>query len=131
MLRASYGIFRQGLLTGEFAAIHPGATPTTTAAFNAATGRYTTIVKVDDPRINLQIDSETRSPRTDEFAIGMDREVGRRLAVAIAYVGKRGSNFIGWTDVGGQYREESRSLADGRSVPVFVLANSPAPAVSC
>jgi Carboxypeptidase regulatory-like domain len=126
VLRASYGMFRQGLLTGEFAAIHPAATPTTTAAFNAATGGYTTIVKVDDPKVNLQIDPETRSPRTEEYSIGMDREVGRRLAVAIAYVGKKGSNFIGWTDVGGQYREESRSLPDGRSVPVFVLVNAPA-----
>ena len=126
VLRASYGMFRQGLLTGEFAAIHPAATPTTTAAFDPATGGYTTIVKVDDPRINLQIDPETRSPRSEEYSIGLDREVGRRLAVAIAYVGKKGSNFVGWTDVGGQYREESRSLPDGRSVPVFVLANSPA-----
>ena len=56
----------------------------------------------------------------------MDREVGRRLAVAIAYVRKDGSNFIGWTDVGGQYREETRTLPDGRTVPVFVLANSTA-----
>jgi hypothetical protein len=99
-------MFRQGLLTGEFAAIHPAATATTTAAFNAATGGYTTIVKVDDPSINLQIDPETRSPRSEEYSIGLDREVGRKLAVAIAYVGKKGSNFVGWTDVGGQYREE-------------------------
>ena len=54
VLRVSYGMFHQGLLTGEFAAIHPGATPTTTAAFDHATGGYTTLVKVDDPRINLQ-----------------------------------------------------------------------------
>jgi hypothetical protein len=126
VLRGSYGMFRHGLLTGEFAAIHPGATPTTTAAFNSATGGYTTIVKVDDPRINLRIDSETRTPRTDEYSVGVDREVGRRLAVAIAYVGKKGSNFIGWTDVGGEYREEPRRLPDGRSVPVLVLANSQA-----
>ena len=46
--------------------------------------------------------------------------------MAIAYVGKKGSNFVGWTDVGGQYREESRSLPDGRSVPVFALTNPPA-----
>ena len=78
---------------------------------------------MDDPRINLQIDPETRSPRSEEYSIGLDREVGRRLAVAIAYVGKKGSNFVGWTDVGGQYREESRSLPDGRSVPVFVQVN--------
>ena len=126
VLRGSYGMFHQGLLTGEFAAIHPGATPTTTAAFDAATGGYTTLVKVDDPRINLQIDPETRSPRTDEYSIGVDREVGRRLAVAIAYVGKKGSNFIGWTDVGGQYREVPRTLPDGRTVTVFELANSQA-----
>jgi hypothetical protein len=126
VLRASYGMFRQGLLTGEFAAIHPASTPTTTTAFNPATGGYTTIVKVDDPRINLQIDPETRSPRSEEYSVGVDREVGRRLAVAIAYVGKNGSNFIGWTDVGGQYREESRTLPDGRSIPVFVLVNPPA-----
>ncbi len=125
VLRASYGMFRQGLLTGEFAAIHPAATATTTAAFNPATGGYTTIVKVDDPRINLQIDPETRSPRSEEYSIGLDREVGRSVAVAVAYVGKTGSNFIGWTDVGGQYREESRSLPDGRSVPVFVLDQFP------
>ena len=74
----------------------------------AATRRIVTVV---DPRINLQIDPETRSPRTDEYSIGVDREVGRRLAVAIAYVRKDGSNFIGWTDVGGQYREETRTLA--------------------
>jgi hypothetical protein len=121
VLRASYGMFRQGLLTGEFAAVHPAATATTTTAFDAATGGYTTFVKVDDPRINLQIDPETRSPHSEEYSIGLDREVGRRLAMAIAYVGKTGSNFVGWTDVGGQYREESRSLPDGRSVPVFVL----------
>jgi hypothetical protein len=126
VLRASYGIFRQGLLTGEFSGIHPGATPTTTAAFDSATGGYTTLVKVDDPRINLQIDPETRPPRTAEYSVGVDREVGRGFAVAIAYVGKKGSDVIGWSDVGGQYREATRTLPDSRTVTVFELANSQA-----
>ena len=56
----------------------------------------------------------------------MDREVGRGLSVAIAYVRKEGANFIAWRDVGGQYRQETRPLADGRSVPVFVITNSTA-----
>ena len=81
-----------------------------------------------DPKINLQLDPHTRAPRTDEYSIGVDREVGRRLAVAIAYVRKDGANFIGWTDVGGQYREETRTLPDGRSVPVFVLDTTVTPA---
>jgi hypothetical protein len=46
--------------------------------------------------------------------------------VALAYIHKNGSNFIGWMDVAGQYREEARTLADGQTLPVFVLTNSTA-----
>jgi outer membrane receptor protein involved in Fe transport len=126
MLRASYGRFNQGVLTGELSPIHPGATPTTTMAFDAATGGYTTLVNVLNPRLNLALDPNTRTPRTDEYSIGIDRELTPRLAAAIAYIRKNGSDFIAWTDIGGQYREETRTLADGRTLPVFVLTNGQA-----
>ena len=126
LLRASYGRFNQGVLTGELSPFHPGATPVTTAAFSAATGGYTTVVSVVDPKRNLQLDPDTRTPRTDEYSVGVGRSIERSLAVEIAYVGKRGGDFIGWTDIGGQYREETRALPDGSSVPVFVIANSTA-----
>jgi hypothetical protein len=126
MLRASYGRFNQGVLTGELGPIHPGVTPTTTMAYEAATGGYTRLVSVVDPKINLALDPDTRTPRTDEYSIGVDREITPRLAVSTAYVRKTGSNFIAWTDVGGQYREETRTLANGQVLPVFVLTNSTA-----
>jgi hypothetical protein len=125
MMRASYGRFHQGVLTGENSAFHPGATPTTTADFVAASGSYR-ISSVVDPRTNLRLDSAMRAPRTDEYSIEFDREVGRHLSVATAYVHKSGGNFIGWTDAGGVYREDTRSLPDGRRVSVFSLANAPA-----
>ena len=124
MLRASYGRFSQGVLTGEISPFHPGVTPITTNAFESATGGYTRFIREVDPRTSLQFDPGTRAPRTDEYSVGVDRQVGRRLAMAIAYVHKRGSDFIGWTDVGGQYQEGVRTLPDGRSVPVFELVNS-------
>ena len=126
ILRGSYGRFSQGVLSGELSPFHPGAKPTTTAAFDPVTGRYTSIVSVVDPRRNLQLDGDARAPRTDEYSIGIDREVGRRLAIAVAYVRKDGSNFIGWTDIGGQYRDETRTLPDGQRVPVHVLVNGTA-----
>src|SRR5262249_20317977 len=92
MLRASYGRFNQGVLTGELAPIHPGAAPVTTTAFDAATGAYTTLVSVVDPKVNLLIDPRTRTPRTDEYSIGVDRELRPRLATALAYIHKSGSN---------------------------------------
>jgi hypothetical protein len=126
ILRGSYGRFNQGVLTGEIGPIHPGVAPVTTTQFDEATGGYTQFISTVDRNINLLLDPDTRTPRTDEYSIGVDRELSSRLAVALAYIRKTGSDFIAWTDVGGQYREETRTLADGRTLPVFVLANSPA-----
>ena len=126
LLRASYGRFNQGVLTGELSPIHPGVTPTTTMAFNVATGAYTQIVSVVDPRINLALDPGTRTPRTDEYSVSIDRHVTDRFVASAAYMRKNGANFIAWTDTGGTYRQETRTLADGRSLPVFVLTNAPA-----
>jgi hypothetical protein len=125
MLRASYGRFSQGVLTGELEPVHPGLSPATTAAFDPATGGYTRLVSVVDPT-NVRLDPGTRAPHTDAYSVGIDREIGRELALAVAYVHKVGTQFIGWTDVGGQYREESRTLPGGDTVPVFVLVNSTA-----
>jgi hypothetical protein len=126
MVRASYGRFHQGVLTGELGPIHPGQTPITTMAFDPAMGKYTRLVSVVDPTTNLRLDPDTRAPRTDEYSVGVDRELGRGFSAAIAYVRKNGSDFIGWTDTGGIYREETRTMADGRVVPVFVLTNDTA-----
>jgi hypothetical protein len=122
-LRASYGRFNQGVLTGELSPIHPGAAPVTTMAWNAAQGGYTTLVSVVDPKRNLQLDPHTRPPHTDEYSIGLDRELRRQLSVAVAYVRKTGGGFIGWTDVGGVYSDDTRVLPNGITVPVSILVN--------
>jgi TonB dependent receptor/Carboxypeptidase regulatory-like domain/TonB-dependent Receptor Plug Domain len=119
VLRASYGRFSQGVLTGDIAPFHPGAVAVTTTGL--VPGAPSSVV---NPKVNLRLDPETQAPHTDEYGVGVDREVGRGLSVAIAYVGKHGDNFIGWTDVGGQYVDDTRTLPD-RTVPVRVLVNTP------
>jgi hypothetical protein len=123
ILRASYGRFNQGVLTGEISPIHPGVAPVTTTAFDPLTGGYTVPISVVDPNVNILIDPSTKPPHTDEYSIGVDRELSSRWAAAIAYIHKSGIDFIAYTDVGGQYREETRVLTDGRSLPVFVLTS--------
>jgi hypothetical protein len=130
ILRASYGRFSQGVLTGEIGGFHPGVTVIKMTQFDPATGGYTIPISTVDPRTNLLLDPHTRAPRTDEYSVGVDRELGRRLAVAAAYVRKDGANFIGWTDVAGEYRQETRTLPDGRSLPVYVLDTAVTPASS-
>jgi hypothetical protein len=67
ILRVSYGRFNQGILTGELDPI--GDYPTTTMAWDAATGGYTTLVSVVDPKKNLALDPQTISPHSDEFSL--------------------------------------------------------------
>ena len=124
ILRSSFGRFHAGVLTGELGQFHPGATIVTTRDFVAADGDYTRIRSQLHPATNLRLDSGIRSPYTNELSVGIDRQVGGRLSLALAYIHKDGRDFIGWTDVGGQYAEQTRTLADGRTLPVFVLTNS-------
>ena len=105
---------------------HPGVTTVTTMAYESATGGYTRLVSVVDPTINLSLDPETRAPHTDEFSLAVDRQMCRGCRASAAYIRKRGRDFIGWTDTGGQYREETRTLANGTVLPVFALTNSTA-----
>ena len=121
LVRASYGRYTQGVLTGEISPLHPGVTAVVTNDFVPSDGGYTRERSIVD-RGNLQLDPETRPPRTNAYSIGLDRDIGGHAAVAIAYVRKNGGDFIGWEDVGGRYVEDARPLPDGRSVPVLVLA---------
>lgn len=123
MLRASYGRFSQGVLTGEVSPVHPGQSPSTTAEFDPATADYTRNVTLSDPRVDVRLDPDTRAPRTDAYSLGVDRELGPGLMLSLAYVHKSGRDFIGWTDVGGQYADDMRTLPDGRTLPVRVLQN--------
>jgi outer membrane receptor protein involved in Fe transport len=126
MLRTTFGRFHQGILTGEPSAVHPGLTPATTAAFDQATGQYSRIISVVDPKVNLQLDPHTKSPQTDQFGIGVERELARRLSIAASYVHKDGSDYIGWTDTGGIYQASTRTLQNGQVAPVRVLTNGTA-----
>jgi len=123
MLRATYGRFNQGVLTGELETIHPGVTPITRMAYNAATNSYSTFVSKVDPKLNLSLDPQSRAPHTDEYSVAVDREITRGLRASAAYIRKRGGEFVGWTDTGGQYRQDTRTLTNGTVVPVSVLTN--------
>ena len=120
-MRARARTIQAGRTHGEPSSFIPGEIDD--PHFVPATGGYTEIASVVDPGINLRLDSGMRAPTTNEYSVGVDRQLTRRVSAAIAYIHKDGNDFIGWTDVGGQYGEESRTLPDGSSVPVFVLLN--------
>jgi hypothetical protein len=123
LLHGNWGRYHQGVFVSEAAAVHPGITPVITAFFDPATGGYTDVVDVLDPKAQLRIDPETRSPYTDQFSIGFERELFTDAAVGATYVHKDGSDFIGWEDIRGVYEPGTRTLQNGETLPVFSLVS--------
>lgn len=114
MLRANAGRFSQGMLTGEIATTHPGRPRVT--IIREPSG----VEVVRDPS-QVELDPDIRPPHTDQYSIGIDREVAGRIAVSVAYVRKNGSDFIGWEEVAGSYLEQPAQLNDGRVLQVWRL----------
>jgi len=104
--------------------IHPGVTPTRTLRWDGAA--YTIPVSTLDPKTNLSIDPNTRTPHTDEFSIDVDRDITSQLRASVAYVRKTGGDFIGWIDTAGSYDPQTRTLTNGTVVPVLALTNATA-----
>ena len=125
MLRASYGRFNQGVLTGEFEPFHPGATPTTTRAFDRATGDYTRA------RVGGRSQGQPALDRRDARAahrrvLGRRRSRGRppaRGGDRLRPQGRRATSSAGPMSAV-SIVEAARTLADGRSLPVFGSSTS-------
>ena len=127
MLRASYGRFNQGVLTGELSPIHPGVTSITTMAYDAATGGYTSLVSVVDPNINLALDPE-HPPATHRRVLGRPRSRDHRRVWPLRWPtsGRTAATSSRGPTWAASIAKRRGRCADGRSLPVFVLTNSTA-----
>jgi hypothetical protein len=124
ILRGNYGRAYRAIFLNDFTNVHPGLSPITLARWNPATGGYTTIISVTDPLANIAVDPESDPPFTDQYSIGIDRELMANMGVAATYVYKHGEKQVGWKDIGGVYGTRTEVLPDGRTITVHPLLNA-------
>ena len=96
------------LFLGEFEDLHPGRAVRDLYRYDPATSGYTTFVSRTDPRTQFRIDPNMKAPYTDQFSIGVDRELAKNLGVGVNFVRKNGGNELGWVDTGGVYGTQRR-----------------------
>lgn len=134
VLRGNWGLYFRQPITGEIGAVHPGNTPIVNAVHDSsnpgcATGAtadcYTEINDVFDPLINIGVASDTISPRTSQFSIGLDRQVTNDIAVGFTYIRKDGSNYNGWITQNAEYEPGQVELDDGSQLDVFNITTNP------
>jgi outer membrane receptor protein involved in Fe transport len=103
VVKANYGRFHGKLATSMFSSMSPGATPTTTLRWNAATRAYDIPFSFVDNRINFSVNPDLRNQYTDQLFVGLERQLMANMGVNVSFVWKEESNFIRLQDVRGSY----------------------------
>jgi outer membrane receptor protein involved in Fe transport len=137
VFKSAYGRFYGKLVTGMYSGISPGGAVTTTLEYSPATGGYTIPVSVTDPKRNFSVDSGTDNQYTDQFSVGVERQIAGGAGVAVSFVYKSEGDFIRLQDTRGTYAPRDivdtfegqsqtitvQSLTSGVGSPLYTVVN--------
>jgi hypothetical protein len=110
VLRGHYGRYTRGIATAEFSTssgITSQQTPIWVGYYDAA-DFYAGTLEGDGrgynktPLGSAGIDPDYKSPHTDQFVLGFERELPANLGLSLTYTHKRGFDYPAWQD-DGQY----------------------------
>ena len=124
VVRATTGRYYRPIFLNDFTLVHPGQSPQTLRQYDPATRDYTTFVSVTDAKKNLAIDPNIRPPYTNQYSVGIDREVAKNIGASVTYVHKDSHDEIGWNDFGGVYAPRLVTAPTGTTVTALALMNS-------
>lgn len=131
VLRGHYGRYYRGVVTGEFAPTAPSVAPVFFGIWDFGANAFDpSTIELSSDNTNLSVDRNFKSPYTDQFVASLERELMPNLGVALHYTYKRGRDYGGWRDIGGQYTpvpyvDNVGQDASGQTLTVFRLDNDP------
>jgi hypothetical protein len=101
--KASYGRFYGKLLGNMFRNASTGNTTYNAFLFNTDSGQYDVPFYTFDPNINFGIDPDLKNQYTDQFFVGIEREVIPDLGIDLSFIYKAENDFVRIDDVRGEY----------------------------
>jgi len=103
VLKSSWGRYYGKLISNQFQSISPGNTNLTAFEYNPVTGRYDQPFYNINPKANFAIDPDLTQQYTDQFFIGLERQLQPSFGVTASFIMKNEHDFIRLKDVGGTY----------------------------
>ena len=127
LLKAHYGRYYRGIVTGEFDNTTPSISPRYLfSGLYSASGVPLDKELVSD-NSRLSVDPDLENPYTDQFIVAWEQEVMRSVGFSVNYVYKRSENQTAFPDVGGTYRLVPYTAPAGANVPqVYQLTSGAA-----
>jgi hypothetical protein len=117
LLKAHYGRYYRGIVTGEFDNTTPSITPKYTFS-----GRYSASGQPLDKELfsdnsRLTVDPDLKNPYTDQFIVAWEQQFRSDVGFSVNYVHKRSERQTAFPDVRGQYQLVSYAAPSGANVP--------------
>ena len=101
VVKAYYGLLYRGLYLNDFTDANPSITPK--YYFDITPSGARTNLTVVSGENNLAIDHGYKDPYSHEAIFQVEQELMSNLGLQVNYVHKRGYDYPGWRDIGGQY----------------------------
>ena len=127
LLKAHYGRYYRGIVTGEFDNTTPSITPRYLfSGLYSASGVPLDKELVSD-NSRLSVDPDLSNPYTDQFILAWEQELVKNVGFSVNYVYKNSDNQTAFPDVGGTYRLVPYTAPAGANVPqVYQLTSGAA-----
>src|SRR5262249_34239742 len=101
--KTNYARLYGKLATGMFNSKSLGNTPSDTERYNPATGTYDIPISIVNNQTNFAIDPALRNQYTDQYYVGIERQIMATPGLDASFVIKKEGDFIRLTDAGGTY----------------------------
>jgi hypothetical protein len=124
VLRAHYGRYYRGIVTGEIAPLTPTVPQVFLGLWDFENNRFSPeSLEVVSDNTNLRVNPDYKAPYTDQFSASFERELLPNFGVSLHYTHKRGERYGAYQDIGGQYvpvTYEDDAGADATGQPILV-----------
>ena len=103
LLKAHYGRYYRGIVTGEFDNVAPSITPRYLFSGLFGAGGVPLDKELIRDNSNLSVDPNLTNPYTDQLILAWEQQAGANIGFSVNYVYKRSDDQTAYPDVGGRY----------------------------
>ena len=103
VFKTNYARLYGKLATSMFNSKSPGNTPADTERYNPAAGKYDIPISIVNNQTNFAIDPNLRNQYTDQYFVGIERQLMAGMGLDASFVVKKEGDFIRLNDVAGAY----------------------------
>jgi len=125
ILKASYGRYYSHMLIREFYDAAPSHTDRYEYEYNWVTEAYDILWYHTDPLANIGIDPDLKNPYSDQYSIGIEREIFPEFSLSLTGIYKKSKDMVETLNTGGEYELIDYYDAYGnQTIQVFNQTNS-------